>query len=40
MQGGRITIDQQVHETSLEELTELMISSFRSQLEEVSGDGA
>ena len=40
MQGGRITIDQPVHETSLEELTELMISSFRSQLEEVSGDGA
>ncbi len=35
MQGGRITIDQPVHETSLEELTELMISSFRSQLEEV-----
>jgi ABC-type sugar transport system ATPase subunit len=40
MQGGRITIDQPVHETSLEELTELMISSFRSRLEEVSGDGA
>ena len=36
MQGGRITIDQPVHETSLEELTELMVSSFRSQLEEVS----
>ncbi len=35
MQGGRITIDQPVHETSLEKLTELMISSFRSQLEEV-----
>ena len=35
MQGGRITIDQPVHETSLEQLTELMISSFRSQLEEV-----
>jgi ABC-type sugar transport system ATPase subunit len=40
MQGGRITIDQPVHETSLEELTELMVSSFRSQLEEVPGDGA
>ena len=39
MQGGRITIDQPVHETSLEELTELMISSFRSQLEEVPSDG-
>ena len=40
MQGGRITIDQQVHETSLEELTELMLSSFRSQLEDVSNDGS
>ena len=40
MQGGRITIDQQVQETSLEELTELMISSFRSQIEQVSNDGA
>ena len=40
MQGGRITIDQPVHETSLEELTELMVSSFRSQLEEVPSDGA
>ena len=40
MQGGRITIDQQVHETSLEELTELMIASYRSQLEEISDDGA
>jgi ABC-type sugar transport system ATPase subunit len=40
MQGGRITIDQPVHETSLEELTELMISSFRSRLEEVPSDGA
>ena len=39
MQGGRITIDQPVHETSLEELTELMISSFRSQVEGASGDG-
>ena len=40
LQGGRITIDQPVHETSLEELTKLMISSYRSQLEEISGDGA
>jgi ABC-type sugar transport system ATPase subunit len=40
MQGGRITIDQPVHETSLEKLTELMISSFRSQIEGVSSDGA
>ena len=40
MQGGRITIDQPVHETSLEKLTELMVSSFRSQLEEIPSDGA
>jgi simple sugar transport system ATP-binding protein len=40
MQGGRITIDQPVHETSLEELTELMISSFRSRLEEIPSDDA
>jgi simple sugar transport system ATP-binding protein len=40
LQGGRITTDQPVQETSLEELTELMISSYRSQLEEISGDGA
>jgi ABC-type sugar transport system ATPase subunit len=40
MQGGRITTDQAVHETSLEELTELMVSSFRRQLEDVSGPGA
>ncbi len=39
MQGGRITLDQQVHETSLEKLTELMISSYRSQLEEISSGG-
>ncbi len=38
MEGGRITIDQPVHETSLEKLTELMVSSYRSQLEEISGD--
>jgi hypothetical protein len=40
MQGGRITRDQPVHETSLEELTELMVSSFRSQIEEAPSDGA
>jgi ABC-type sugar transport system ATPase subunit len=40
MQGGRITIDQPVHETSLEELTELMVWSFRSQLEEAPSDGS
>jgi len=34
MQGGRITTDQPVHETSLEGLTELMVSSFRRQLED------
>jgi simple sugar transport system ATP-binding protein len=37
MQGGRIVTDQQVHETSLEALTELMVSSFREQLDEASG---
>jgi simple sugar transport system ATP-binding protein len=36
MQGGRITIDQQVRDTSLEELTELMVSSYRRQLEETA----
>ena len=36
MQGGRITTDQPVHETSLEELTQLMVSSYRRQLDEVS----
>jgi simple sugar transport system ATP-binding protein len=40
MQGGRVTIDQPVHETSLEELTRLMISSFRSQVEDVPGDAS
>jgi ABC-type sugar transport system ATPase subunit len=34
LQSGRITIDQHVHETSLEALTELMVSSFRRQLAE------
>ena len=36
MQGGRITIDQPVKETSLEELTELMVSSYREELGEVT----
>jgi simple sugar transport system ATP-binding protein len=40
MQGGRITTDQLVHETSLEELTELMVSSYRRQLGEASSAGA
>lgn len=40
MQGGRIITDQPVHETSLEELTELMVSSYRRQLDEVSDAGA
>jgi ABC-type sugar transport system ATPase subunit len=40
MQGGRITIDKQVHETSLEELTELMVSSYRRQLEAAPEAGA
>ena len=40
LQGGRITIDQPVHETSLEKLTELMVRSFRSQLEGTPSDGA
>jgi len=40
LQGGRITIDQQVKDTSLEALTELMISSYRQQLEEATSAGA
>jgi hypothetical protein len=40
MQDGRISIDQQVHETSLEELTELMVSAYRRQIEEVQNAGA
>jgi len=36
LQGGRVTIDQSVRETSLEELTELMVSSYRRQLEEAT----
>jgi simple sugar transport system ATP-binding protein len=33
MQEGRITIDQPVHETSLEKLTELMVASYHEQIE-------
>jgi ABC-type sugar transport system ATPase subunit len=40
MQGGRIITDQRVDETSLEELTELMVSSYRRQLDDVSSAGA
>ena len=38
--SGRITFDQHVRETSLEDLTELMVSSYRQQLDEISNDGA
>ena len=40
MQGGRITLRQDVHETSIEELTELMVTSYRRQLGEVQNAGA
>ena len=40
MNVGRITLDQQVHETSIEQLTELMVSAYRRQLEEVQNAGA
>ena len=40
MNAGRITLDQQVHETSIEELTELMVSAYRRQLSEVQNAGA
>jgi simple sugar transport system ATP-binding protein len=40
MNGGRITLDVQVHETSIEQLTELMVSAYRRQLEEVQNAGA
>jgi simple sugar transport system ATP-binding protein len=33
IQQGRVTVDTQVAETSIEELTELMVSAFRRQLE-------
>jgi len=38
--GGRITLDQQVHETSIEELTELMVTAYRRQLAAVQNAGA
>jgi len=40
MQGGRITIDKNVHETSLEEMTELMVSSYRRTIEATREPGA
>ncbi|MGH3025459.1 MAG: ATP-binding cassette domain-containing protein [Gaiellaceae bacterium] len=40
MQEGVITVDQPVDETSLEKLTELMVSSYRRAIDEVSGAGA
>ena len=40
MNVGRITLDVQVHETSIEQLTELMVSAYRRQLEEVQNAGA
>jgi simple sugar transport system ATP-binding protein len=36
MQGGRITLDQPVQETSLEQLTELMVSSYRREIDDVA----
>ena len=36
MQGGRITIDRYIKDTSLEELTEVMVSSYRSQIQDVA----
>jgi ABC-type sugar transport system ATPase subunit len=38
MQGGRITIDQPTRDTSLEELTELMVSSYRSQIQQAGAN--
>jgi len=40
MQGGKITIDRNVHETSLEEMTELMVSSYRRSIEATREAGA
>ena len=37
MQDGLITRDQPVHETSLEELTELMVSSYRQAIDQDPG---
>jgi simple sugar transport system ATP-binding protein len=36
MQGGRITIDKLTKDTSLEQLTELMVSSYRRQIQEAT----
>ena len=40
MQNGKITIDQNVTETSLEDLTKLMVSSYRREIEETMGGSA
>jgi ABC-type sugar transport system ATPase subunit len=40
MQGGKITIDKNVHETSMEEMTELMVSSYRRTIEAAREAGA
>ncbi|HUY58155.1 MAG TPA: ATP-binding cassette domain-containing protein [Solirubrobacteraceae bacterium] len=40
MQGGTITVDKNVHETSLEEMTELMVSSYRRSIEGTREAGA
>jgi ABC-type sugar transport system ATPase subunit len=40
MQGGKITIDKNIHETSLEEMTELMVSSYRRTIEATREAGA
>jgi simple sugar transport system ATP-binding protein len=40
MQEGKITIDRNVHETSLEEMTELMVSSYRRSIEATREAGA
>jgi simple sugar transport system ATP-binding protein len=40
MQEGRITRDQPVQETSLEDLTQLMIASYRQQIDDVASAGA
>jgi len=33
IQQGKVTVDRRVAETSIEELTQLMVSAFRRQLE-------
>jgi ABC-type sugar transport system ATPase subunit len=40
MQEGRVIIDQPVHETSLEKLTELMVSSYQRQMDAEKSAGA